>query len=248
MGEASLRGGPVRVGLLVCDHVVPEIHGVAGDYEDMFVRLFSTRPEIELIPYDLPAGQFPSSCHDCDSWIITGSRRSVYEDDDWIHRLADLIPDLVESGRRMVGVCFGHQMLAHALGGKVERAEEGWGVGVKEVFVPEPPEWLSGTSFRILNSHADQITELPRGARVLGSNDHCPVSLMELGPNVIGIQGHPEFAPAYAEALLRRRRGRTIPRDIADEALSSLRLPIDDLSSSLADFLSAKSESSGDRS
>jgi GMP synthase-like glutamine amidotransferase len=118
-------------------------------------------------------------------------------------------------------------MIAHALGGKVQRAEQGWGVGVKEVTVTDPPSWLGRTSYRVLNSHADQVTGLPEEALVLGGNEHCPVSLMQVGDRMLGIQGHPEFTPDYAAALLHARRGRVIPAATVDAALATLDDPPD---------------------
>lgn len=212
----------LRVGLLICDHVDHGFLPIAGDYPDMFRRLFSSHTGIELVGFDLTCGDFPASPQVCDAWITTGSRHSVYEEEDWIGRLAELVREIQRSGRRFVGVCFGHQMIAHALGGRVERAGRGWGTGVKEVRVVDPPPWLPVDSYQLLNSHADQVTRLPAGARVRGRNDHCPVSLMTVGDNLVGIQGHPEFGPEYLEALIRARRGNVIPDDVADEALASL--------------------------
>lgn len=212
----------LRVGLLVCDHVSPEFRDIAGDYPDMFRRLFASYPGIDLVDYDLPGGDFPSAPSECDAWITTGSRHSVYDQIDWIGRLAGLVRDIAGSERPYVGVCFGHQMIAQALGGRVEKAPAGWGVGVKAVEVTDPPPWFPLESFRILNSHADQVTRLPAGAVVRGGNRHCPVSLMTVGDRMAGIQGHPEFTPEYAEALLVARRGKVIPADVADAALASL--------------------------
>jgi GMP synthase-like glutamine amidotransferase len=228
-----------RIGLLVCDHVPPEFLDVAGDYPDMFLRLFAGEDDIELRPYDLTAGRFPTSLDDCDAWITTGSRRSVYESDGWIEGLAHLVRDAARSRRRFVGVCFGHQMIAHALGGKVTRSEAGWGVGLKAIELPDPPGWLPMHRYRILNSHADQIVDPPPGAVVLGGNDHCPISLMAPSETMIGIQGHPEFPSEYCEALIRARRGVVIPEDVSDAGLMSLAEPPDTsaLAAGLARFL-----------
>ena len=144
-----------------------------------------------------------------------------------IEGFADLVREIATANSPYVGVCFGHQMIAHALGGRVEKADAGWGLGIKQVSVPAPPPWLPASSFRILNSHADQISSLPAGAVPLGGNRHCPVSLMAMGDDMIGLQGHPEFVPAYVEALARRRRGKAIPPVVADEALESLGRPPD---------------------
>lgn len=212
----------MRVGLLVCDHVRDEFRGLAGDYPDMFEALLGDR--VELVPYALVDGEFPSGPEVCDAWITTGSRQSVYDDIPWIHRFAQLTRDIAGSDRRLVGVCFGQQMIAHALGGRVEPAPQGWGVGIKTVHIDRPTWWMDppADSFRILNSHRDQVVELPPGAVVIGSNEHCPVSALALGDRIVGLQGHPEFVPEYSAALMEARRGTLIPDQVVDAGLASL--------------------------
>ncbi|MDH4119756.1 MAG: gamma-glutamyl-gamma-aminobutyrate hydrolase family protein [Acidimicrobiia bacterium] len=222
----------MRLGLLVCDHVHPDLRSIAGDYNDMFAELFSAFGDLDLVEYDLTESRFPSSVRECDAWITTGSKRSVYENEGWIHGLADLVREFARSDVPFVGVCFGHQMMAHALGGEVRRSPNGWGVGSKVVHVPRSEPWMEvegwrGGSFRVLNSHADQVDKLPRGAEVLGSNEHCPVSVMRLGPRMLGIQGHPEFVPEYSRRLMEVRRGRLIPETVVDAGLASLDDPPD---------------------
>lgn len=217
----------MRLGLLICDHVSPEFVGISGDYPAMFARLFEPYPDLELVGYDLTAGEFPASPLECDAWITTGSRHSVYDDQPWIAALADFVRAVAAADRPYIGVCFGHQMIAHALGGKVERAAAGWGVGVKEVVVDDGPDWLGADRYRVLNSHADQVTDLPADAVVLGGNQHCPVSLMAVGDRIVGIQGHPEFTKEYAAALLHVRRGTVIPAEVVDAALASLGDPVE---------------------
>lgn len=215
------------LGLLVCDHVRPEFRDVAGDYTDMFESLLGDR--VKLRHYALVDGEFPESATECDGWITTGSGKSVYDDIPWIRRFAELTREIVAAGVPLFGVCFGHQMIAHALGGKVEHADSGWGVGVKEVEIPEPQSWMGEDvqSYRILNSHHDQVTVLPPGATVIGSNEHCPVSAFTLGDRVVGIQGHPEFVPEYSAALMEYRRGWLIPDEVVDAGVASLREPPD---------------------
>ncbi len=212
----------MRVGLLVCDHVREEFMGVAGDYPDMFDELLGDR--LDLHPYSLVDGEFPDGPDDCDAWITTGSRESVYDDIDWVHRFAALTRRIAVTDHKLVGVCFGQQMIAHALGGRVERSDRGWGVGVKEVVVTEAQPWMDppAPSFRILNSHRDQVVQLPHGARVIASNEHCPISAITLGDSIVGFQGHPEFVPEYSAALMEARRGTLIPADVVDRGIASL--------------------------
>ena len=217
----------MRIGLLSCGHVQPDFRHVAGNYPDMFESLLGDR--LRLRDYSLVDGVFPESATENDGWITTGSPHSVYEDVPWIVGLADLTRQIVDSGVPLMGICFGHQMIAHALGGKVERAAQGWGVGVKQVEVTEAQPWMKppAAGFRILNSHQDQVTALPPGARVIGTNRHCPVSALALGERVVGLQGHPEFGPDYARTLMESRRGVLIPDDVVEEGIASLTSPPD---------------------
>ena len=210
----------MRLGLLVCDHVRPEFLQISGDYPDMFRRLFARHPDVEFVVYDVIGGELPSDPGECDAWITTGSRHSVNDDELWIRNLEQFVRDVAKEPMPFVGVCFGHQLIAKALGGTVVKSDRGWGVGAKKVEVKDSIGL--GTSYRILNSHQDQIDSLPPGAEILGWNEHCPVSMIGVGENMVGIQGHPEFDPAYSEALMESRRGTLIPEATVDDGLASL--------------------------
>lgn len=216
------------VGLLVCDHVSPELIDEFGDYPEMFSELL--RPQgLTLEMFDVISGELPESVDQCRAWMVTGSRYSVYDDEPWIETLKDFVSEIAESEGCYVGICFGHQMLAHALGGAVRRSERGWGVGVKSVDVVATRDWMlpaTGT-YRILNSHADQVEALPEGGVLLAASEHCPIAMFEVGTRLLGIQGHPEFTPGYAETLLRRRRGSLIPEGVADAGLRTLTEEVD---------------------
>ncbi len=215
-----------RIGLLVCDHVAAEFREIAGDYPDMFADLMGG---VELVRYDVAAGEVPSDPTVCDGWLATGSRLSVYDDEQWISELVEFVRRVDAARVPFVGVCFGHQLIAEALGGRVAKAPGGWGVGarVARVVVGEPWMQPSASEFRVLYSHQDQVTALPPGGRVLAVAEHAPVAMLAVGDHLLGIQGHPEFAPAYARALLESRRGRRIPVDVADAALASLDASLD---------------------
>ena len=210
----------MKLGLLVCDHVRPEFEHISGDYPDMFRRLFAGHPEVELEVYDVIGGEFPKGPRECDAWITTGSRYSVNDDEPWIHHLEQFVREVAKEEVPFIGVCFGHQLIAKALGGSVVKSERGWGVGAKEVEVREDLDL--GPAYTVLTSHQDQIEDLPPGAEILGWNEHCPVSMLGVGENMIGIQGHPEFDPAYSKALMESRRGGLIPEAIVDDGLASL--------------------------
>jgi GMP synthase (glutamine-hydrolysing) len=215
----------VKLGLLVCDHVRPEFMSVSGDYPDMFRRLFEGHDEVELVVYDAINGEIPADPSDCDAWITTGSRHSVNDDLAWIRRLEEFVREVAAKDVPFVGVCFGHQLIAKALGGSVVQSDRGWGVGMKEVEVNA--DLGLGSAYRILNSHQDQIATLPPGAEVLGWSEHCPVAMLGVGDHMIGIQGHPEFETEYSRALMESRRGHLIPEETVDAGLATLDLAPD---------------------
>jgi len=210
----------MRIGLLVCDHVRPEFLGISGDYADMFRRLFADHDDVEVVAYDAVNGELPADPSEADAWLTTGSRYSVNDDEPWIRDLEAFVRVAAESDVPFVGICFGHQLIAKALGGSVVRSDQGWGIGVQEVQVAE--DLGLGDSYRVLTSYQDQVSTLPPGGEVLGWNEHCPVSVMGVGATILGIQGHPEFEASYSAALMESRRGNVIPEETVDAGLASL--------------------------
>ncbi len=223
----------MRIGLLVCDHVRPEFLEISGDYEDMFRRLFADHDDVEVVTYDAVNGELPEGPGEADAWLTTGSGHSVNDDEPWIRDLEDFVREVADAGVPFVGICFGHQLIAKALGGSVVKSDRGWGVGVQEVELSEDLGW--GDSYRLLTSYQDQVDSLPPGAEILGWNDHCPVSVMGVGSNILGLQGHPEFEPAYSQALMESRRGSVIPEATVDAGLATLSNEPD--GSKLADWI-----------
>jgi GMP synthase (glutamine-hydrolysing) len=225
--------GEMKLGLLVCDHVRPEYLEISGDYEAMFRRLFASHDDVDVVAYDSIEGELPFDPSECDAWLVTGSRFSVNDDAQWIRDLEEFVRQVARTDVPFIGICFGHQLIAKALGGSVVKSDRGWGVGVKEVEVRK--DLGLGDSYRLLTSHQDQVTTVPPGGEILGWNEHCPVSVMGVGANMLGIQGHPEFDPAYSEALMEARRGKSIPESVVEAGMASLDQPSD--SARLADWI-----------
>src|SRR4051812_32639129 len=186
-------------------------------------------PELEFTRYDTCHGEVPPSITDCDAWLCTGSRAAVYDATPWIGTLKEFIRSLRGSGRPYVGICFGHQALAAALGGTVHKAKQGWGIGSLPVEVIEQRPWMEPplATCRLHYMHQDQVTSLPEGATLLARGEHCEVALFSVDDSMLGIEGHPEFPMAYMAALLRERTERIGAAQVA-QALDGLVQVTDD--------------------
>ena len=165
-----------------------------------------------------------------DAVAITGSPCGVYDHTPWMDPLRDLIRRVAEVRRPMVGICFGHQIIADALGGDVRKSEKGWGVGrhTYEILYAEPWMTDAGTAFSLSASHQDQVITPPAGARTLARSAHTDHALLsyDFAP-IVSMQGHPEFADAFSVALYNARRGRGLSDEAADAAVESMAVPED---------------------
>jgi len=202
----------MHIGILKTDAVRPEWVDEFGEYPDMFERLvLAADPSATFSVWDVEKGVYPSDSDvdTVDGFIITGSKSSAYDDKEWIRNLERLVQELHAKRKKMVGICFGHQVIARALGGTVAKSDKGWGVGVNVYNVSELPaqgdDEVSGGGSGVLKlvaSHQDQVTVLPPGARPVVSNDHCENAGFVIGDHVLTLQGHPEFSAEYSEAIM----------------------------------------------
>lgn len=159
-----------------------------------------------------------------DGLLITGSPAGVYEGHDWIAPAEALVRASAEAGKPQIGICFGHQLMAQAFGGRVEKVAKGWGVGVHQYQLRANRDWMTNaqTNLSCTVSHQDQVVECPQGATNIAGSDFCPNGVLEYGQGpALSFQQHPEFSHDYAAALMRLRRGR-IAGDLVDEGLASL--------------------------
>jgi len=209
----------IKACLLVCDHVQENFAHQHGSYPDMFRRLF---PKLQLDPFFVCDGVFPDA-RDFDVFICTGSKFSVYDPEEWIYGLSSLIVDVEAFGRKFIGICFGHQMIGHALGGKVAPARTGWNIGVHDFRVISEKDWMVpfAESISVPMLCQDQVVQLPPYAEVIAESIYCPFGVIQVGRNILGIQGHPEFTKSYNKAVY-ESRSEKIGSDKIEEANSSM--------------------------
>ncbi len=215
----------MRIAILEPGYPPKDLEPRFGTYGEMFAHMLGETFETEA--FDVQGGRYPGEGFD--GYLITGSAAGVYDDLPWIPALADWVR-ATAGAKPMVGVCFGHQIMAEALGGKVEKSDKGWGVGLHTYALNTTAPWMNrdARTLSVAASHQDQVVELAPGTEVLGGSDFCPFGFLAYPDlKAVSIQLHPEFDPAYAEALIATRRDGPLTPDEADAAVASLRAPND---------------------
>lgn len=200
----------MRIGILQCGQSPAQLKDDLGDYPDMFVRLLDGRG-FDFRVWHVEAMEFPGSIDDADGWLLTGSRHGAYEDHDFIPPLEDFIRSAYAQGVPLVGICFGHQIIAQALGGKVIKHPDGWAVGAQDYDFDGQPVTLNAW-------HQDQVVSLPEDAEVAGRNAFCQNAALIYGDRAYTVQAHPEFDDAFVQGLMDTRAKGVVPQDLLDAA------------------------------
>lgn len=197
-----------------------------GDYPAMFRALLG--PELDYETFDVAEGVLPDRVDACDAYLITGSSAGVYEPLPWIAPLKAFLR-AAKGQAPLVGICFGHQLMAETFGGRVVKSPKGWGVGLHSYRLHAQEPWMDASpSIAVPASHQDQVVEVPPEARVIGGSAFTPYAVLAYADQpAISFQGHPEFDPAYAGALVESRRSSRFSEAEADTALESLTRPND---------------------
>ncbi|MFT3972037.1 MAG: type 1 glutamine amidotransferase [Amaricoccus sp.] len=223
----------MKLGILETGDVAPELKARHGDYPAMFRALLgAVDGEMEFATVRVVAGEMPASPGQADAWLVTGSRHGVYDGLPWIEPLKAFLRDCVAARVPVVGICFGHQILAEALGGRAVKSDRGWRLGVQDYDVaPDAPAWARALPphFAMRALHQDQVVALPDGAHVLASSPTCAFAAVAYGdrerPAAISLQPHPEFGPEFMDELLALRGGTAFATDLADTARATLDRP-----------------------
>jgi GMP synthase-like glutamine amidotransferase len=219
----------MKIGILETGEVNEKIVGQHGTYPQMFERLLGTSdPDLTFHTWSVVNGEIPAAPQDADGWVVTGSRHGVYDDLPWIEPLKDFLRECLLEKVPVAGICFGHQILAEAMGGKAEKSDKGWGLGVHDYVVKHSPSWMKDFtgSYRGHAVHQDQVTVQPPESVVLASSDFCEYAALAYGdaeaPLAISVQSHPEFSPGYMVDLIEARMRGVVPDEVADQSKASI--------------------------
>jgi GMP synthase-like glutamine amidotransferase len=210
----------MKIGILQTGIVVPELARTFGQYPEMFMdRLAHSGFEFET--WSVVNGAFPPGPEAADGWLITGSRHGVYEDHAWIPPLETLIRDIVATDRPLVGICFGHQIIAQALGGRADKFIGGWSVG------PKVYDFAGRGPKTVMAWHQDQVLEPPEGAVTLASSDFCKHAALLYPGKAFTVQPHPEFDADFTLGLVDKRGPGVVPAPLLTEARNTAATPLD---------------------
>lgn len=205
-----------------------------GEYPDMFAELLAGNG-FTFRTYAVVKGEFPASVKDCDGWLITGSRHGAYEDHPWIPPLEKFIRDAYSAHVPMVGVCFGHQIIAQAMGGRVEKFAGGWATGATKYD-------FDGETVTLNAWHQDQVVDRPKSAKVIASNDFCANAALLYDDRMLTIQAHPEYGSPFINGLVETRGRGVVPEETLARTVAHLQDPLDSqpMAKKIAAFFKAK--------
>ncbi|CAH1426138.1 unnamed protein product [Lactuca virosa] len=198
----------MRFGVLQCAEDTDYVKKKYGGYFGVFLRMLAEEGEIWDV-FRVADGDFPDDGEIgvYDGFVITGSCKDAYGDDAWICELLTLLNKLQLMNKKILGICFGHQILARALGGKVARAESGWDIGVRSINLSSSSMKIFSnlempTTLSVIECHRDEVHELPSEVEVLAWSDKTRVEMFRYRDNIMGVQGHPEYSTDILKQLI----------------------------------------------
>lgn len=219
----------MKAAILQCDQVLEKFQAEYGSYSGMVKNLFDAIEEpVEFDIFDCQQGEYPTDIDAYDFYVTTGSKVSVYDDLDWIEPLVEFVKQLDSKQKKLIGICFGHQIIALALGAKVNKSDKGWGIGIAQNTVHQCPKWMSKTKevLNIIVSHQDQVEDKPEQAEIIAATEFCPNFMLQWNTYFLSIQGHPEWSNDYSRTLITDRQG-IIPAERVKTGLESLSIKSD---------------------
>jgi GMP synthase-like glutamine amidotransferase len=199
----------MKLCILDNDTLDPAVEPTYKSYGAMTERLLrdaGATGQIDL--FNTMQGQYPESFDAYDAVLLTGSKADSFSQEPWVLVLRQKVEQLLQAKKKLIGICFGHQLIALCLGARVGRAPQGWGAGRMDYqwLAPDLPQAQGRDSVALLASHQDQVFDLPEGATLLATSAFCPVAAFAVEDRVFCVQPHPEFVEAYSAFLLDKRR------------------------------------------
>ena len=216
-----------KVCILDNDNLDPAVAGTYVSYGAMTETMFAAAGvPWQFERFNTTRGEYPDSFDAYDAVLLTGSKADSFSDEPWVRTLRERTSELLRQRKKLLGICFGHQLIACCLGADVGRAPQGWGMGRMSY------EWIGATPLKstlnLLASHQDQVRSLPEGATLLARSEFCPIAAYSVGDHVFCIQPHPEFVEDYSAWIL-SRRPESVSADRRARVRSDMALPHDGL-------------------
>lgn len=190
----------MKINILLCDTFEERLPDFLHSYEETFINLFdSVRQGLNYQVFNVCRGELPTTLHPEELYLISGSRAGAYEDFPWIKTLMGFIREAHKKEMKMAGICFGHQVIAQALGGRVERSEKEWRTGIHtaKIVLPQALKYFPNGTMNLHYNHNDQVMELPAEATLFATSKFCPNEGFIIGSHILTFQGHPEYTSEY---------------------------------------------------
>jgi GMP synthase-like glutamine amidotransferase len=187
----------LKIAILKADHI-PESRWQysGGDYPEMIKKFFiPTGQDINFSSFDVINKQYPLEFSEIDCFIITGSRANLCDNKDWINELKVRILEYYKLRKKIIGICFGHQLLAELFGGKVEKSKQGLNIGIQTVVFDQKLDWMTPfqSSLNLSHCHKYIVSKLPTNSKAIAKNSLHDIAAFTMDDNVLGIQAHPEM-------------------------------------------------------
>jgi GMP synthase-like glutamine amidotransferase len=214
----------MKIAILQCDNVVEKYQEDFGNYPQMITDLLKrVENNLEIGIFDVQKGEYPENINGWELFITTGSKASVNDNEDWIINLIEFTKLLGVTKKKLMGICFGHQIIALARGGSVAESDKGWGIGIASNNILIQTDWMDNDQheLKLIVSHKEQINQLPQGAMVIAESDFCPYFMVQWDDHFLSVQGHPEWNKLYSKTLMNDRRS-IIPEKRIEQGLTSL--------------------------
>jgi len=230
--DSTAPATTVKVCILDNDNLDPAVVDTYVSYGAMTEKMFAAAGvPWQFERFNTTRGEYPASFDAYDAVLLTGSKADSFSDEPWVRTLRERTTELLEQRKKLLGICFGHQLIACCLGADVGRAAQGWGMGrMSYEWVGSRPlkAGAADATLNLLASHQDQVRSLPEGATLLARSEFCPVAAYSVGDHVLCIQPHPEFVEDYSAWIL-SKRPESVAADRRDAVRAAMALPHDGL-------------------